>query len=60
MPYKYTPEEWEQIQRERRDEDRAQAIAYAEDMDVWSALREEQHLTDRYGFEAIRDRKGVA
>ncbi len=60
MAYKYTREEWQEIQQARREQDREQARAYAEDMDVWSALREEQHLTDRYGFEALRDRKGVA
>jgi hypothetical protein len=47
MAYKYTREEWEEIKRQRELEDRAQAIAYAEDMYNWSALREEQNASKR-------------
>jgi hypothetical protein len=59
MAYKYTREEWQEIQRIRQEEDREQARAYAEDMDVWSALREEQHLAATHSFEFLREKKGL-
>ena len=56
--YKYTKEEWDSIKRQRVLEDRAQAVAFAEDMDNWSALREEQNAS-KHLHAPGQDRKGA-
>jgi hypothetical protein len=59
MAYRYTREVWEQIKAQREEERRDLARAIAEDMDAYSALREEQHRDSSYDLERLSAAKGL-